>query len=111
MADGEALRFFFRMLVRRGIAAAAVLLGFWGATAHAQMSPGDLSQAHKDLEGPLKCVSCHASGAGAEQLKCLDCHEEIRRRLGEASADEVDALLMEQLELRKRLDALSRPAA
>ncbi len=37
--------------------------------------------------------------------------EEIRRRLGEASADEVDALLMEQLELRRRLDALSRPAA
>ena len=83
MADGEALRFFFRMLVRRGIAAAAVLLGFWGATAHAQMSPGDLSQAHKDLEGPLKCVSCHAFGAGAAQLKCLDCHEEIRRRLEE----------------------------
>ena len=37
--------------------------------------------------------------------------EEIQRRLGQAQADEVDQLLKEKLELRRRIEALSRPAA
>ena len=49
----------------------------------AQMSPGPLSKAHHDLEGPLQCAKCHVFGAGTPQLRCLDCHQEIARRLAE----------------------------
>ena len=45
------------------------------------MSPGPLSQAHQSLDTPLQCGACHAVGKGSAQFKCLDCHEEIRRRL------------------------------
>ena len=48
-----------------------------------QMSPGPLSKAHKDLEGPLSCAKCHAFGAGKAEFKCLDCHQEISRRLAQ----------------------------
>ena len=47
----------------------------------AQMSPGPLSKAHRDLDGPLNCAKCHAFGAGKAEFKCLDCHQEISRRL------------------------------
>lgn len=41
------------------------------------MSPGPLSKAHRDLEGPLQCAKHHVFGSGAEQFRCLDCHQEI----------------------------------
>jgi hypothetical protein len=50
--------------------------------ASAQISPGPLSRAHKSLEGSSQCTSCHKVGSGRE-LKCLDCHTEIARRLAE----------------------------
>lgn len=65
-------------LVARLLVVAAGLL-----PCRAQMSPGDLSQAHRELDSPLRCVSCHEFGAGAAQFKCLQCHEEIARRLAE----------------------------
>ena len=37
--------------------------------------------------------------------------EEIQRQLKQGSTEAVDALLQEKLELRRRLDALARPAA
>lgn len=45
------------------------------------MSPGELSKAHQDLDTPLRCGACHEFGARRAQLKCLSCHEEIRRML------------------------------
>lgn len=51
--------------------------------ASGQMSPGKLSEAHSDLDSPLKCASCHAFGKGRVQLNCLECHKEIRTRLDE----------------------------
>ena len=73
--------FFFK---RRGaILAASTLLSavsplrmMW-----AQMSPGALSRPHQDLDSPLQCSRCHAFGTGRAEFKCLDCHEEIRRKL------------------------------
>ena len=50
-------------------------------TVLAQMSPGPLSRAHRDLEGPLSCSKCHAFGTGKVEMKCLDCHQEIARRI------------------------------
>ena len=56
---------------------------FFAAVTFAQVSPGPLSKAHKDLEGPLDCSRCHVFGAGSAQLRCMECHQEISRRLTE----------------------------
>jgi hypothetical protein len=49
--------------------------------ARAQISPGPLSKAHQSLSGPTNCSKCHDLGRGAAQLKCLECHTEIRERV------------------------------
>lgn len=41
------------------------------------LAPGPLMHGHKDLEGD-GCLSCHAGGKGVPDVKCLDCHKEIR---------------------------------
>ena len=46
-----------------------------------QLSPGDLTTAHADLEGIRNCTKCHTIGAKVENNKCLDCHKEIQTRL------------------------------
>jgi hypothetical protein len=51
--------------------------------ARGQMSPGELTRAHQDLDGPLACGRCHAFGKGTVEFKCLECHEEIRNKLAE----------------------------
>ncbi|MBL1214095.1 MAG: cytochrome C [Ignavibacteriae bacterium] len=43
----------------------------------AQISPGDLTNAHKDLEGISNCTKCHELGEAVLNSKCLDCHTEI----------------------------------
>lgn len=63
----------------RQLACAAVL--FLALGARAQISPGPLSNAHRDLEGVAKCGACHEFGAGSRGFKCLECHVEIRKRL------------------------------
>lgn len=59
-------------------------LAVFAGTALAQISPGPLSKAHKDLEGPLKCSQCHTFGA-AKKFKCTGCHGEIKRRVAAGS--------------------------
>lgn len=46
--------------------------GAWG-----QISPGDLTQAHADLEGMSNCTQCHDIGSKVSNSKCLECHDEI----------------------------------
>ena len=48
---------------------------------NAQISPGPLSDAHQALSSNLSCTKCHEFGKGVEQLKCLECHAEIRERI------------------------------
>lgn len=48
------------------------------AIANAQISPGDLSQAHADLEGMSNCTLCHDLGNKVSNAKCLDCHNDIQ---------------------------------
>ncbi len=43
----------------------------------AQISPGDLSNAHKNLEGMSNCTQCHVLGDNVDNKKCLDCHTEV----------------------------------
>ena len=64
-----------------GRGATLVLLVSLSASAgFAQFSPGPLSRAHKGLSGPAACAACHAV-AGGRSFKCLECHEDIRKRL------------------------------
>ncbi len=48
---------------------------------HAQISPGDLAEVHKHLEGISNCTKCHILGEKVSNEKCLDCHTEIRVRV------------------------------
>lgn len=56
------------------------LLGFLLAfnMSYAQISPGDLAEAHKQLEGIGNCTQCHDLGKKVSSQKCLDCHKEIQ---------------------------------
>src|SRR3979409_1061967 len=64
-------------------AAFCLLLVLTERPGHAQISPGQLSKAHQSLNGPTNCTKCHDLGRGAAQLKCLECHTEIRERITE----------------------------
>lgn len=44
----------------------------------AQLSPGDLTNAHAELEGLRNCTQCHTLGNQVDNNKCLECHEEIQ---------------------------------
>ncbi|MBP7450853.1 MAG: hypothetical protein KA817_12525, partial [Flavobacteriales bacterium] len=44
----------------------------------AQLSPGDLTTAHAELEGMSNCTKCHDLGNKVTNTKCLDCHKEIK---------------------------------
>ncbi|MCB0746796.1 MAG: cytochrome C [Ignavibacteriae bacterium] len=43
----------------------------------AQISPGDLSNAHAEFEGISNCTKCHDLGKSVSKAKCLNCHTEI----------------------------------
>ncbi len=46
--------------------------------ARGQISPGELSEAHKHLEGLSHCTDCHSIGNKVPDQKCLACHTTIR---------------------------------
>ena len=64
------------------LAALAALAGAPAARAQSVFSPGELSRAHRALEGLGNCTRCHVAG---EQLldRCLACHTELRSRVAE----------------------------
>jgi hypothetical protein len=81
---------FFRPQRRRAFLAvclAAVFVcllnGVHEQPVRAQISPGPLAKAHQSLSGPTNCTKCHDLGRGAAQLKCLECHTEIRDRIAQ----------------------------
>ncbi len=45
----------------------------------AQISPGDLTNAHSSLEGMSNCTKCHEIGKKVLSSKCLECHNEIKQ--------------------------------
>ncbi len=55
-----------------------VVFCFLTVRLEAQLSPGELSNAHKDLEGMSKCTQCHDIGSKVSNDKCLVCHKEIK---------------------------------
>jgi hypothetical protein len=56
-----------------------ILLSFFNLTA--QISPGDLSNPHANLEGISNCTQCHVLGNKVSSEKCLICHKEIQERI------------------------------
>ncbi len=50
----------------------------------AQISPGDLAKVHAHLEGMSNCTQCHTLGSKVSNEKCLECHKEIKTRVGES---------------------------
>ena len=47
----------------------------------AQISPGELSTPHSNLEGMSNCTQCHVLGDKVSNDKCLKCHTEIQQRI------------------------------
>ncbi len=47
----------------------------------AQFSPGELTNAHRSLEGTSNCTKCHTLGAKISEQKCLSCHKELSARI------------------------------
>ena len=52
---------------------------------YSQISPGNLSQSHANLEGMSKCTLCHDLGKKVSNAKCLDCHDDIQSLLNTKS--------------------------
>jgi predicted CXXCH cytochrome family protein len=50
-------------------------------TIDAQISPGELSAPHSQLEGISNCTQCHVLGNKVTKEKCLTCHTEVQQRL------------------------------
>ncbi len=58
-----------------------VLMATSSISLNAQLSPGDLSNAHAHLEGLSNCTQCHDLGNKVSSEKCLTCHTEIKERI------------------------------
>ncbi len=46
-----------------------------------QISPGELSKVHSNLEGMSNCTKCHVLGEKVSNQKCLECHSEVKARV------------------------------
>ena len=44
------------------------------------LSPGALIVGHQELEH-IDCLKCHDTGKGVPDVKCLDCHKEIKKSI------------------------------
>ncbi|MBK9391094.1 MAG: cytochrome C [Bacteroidetes bacterium] len=58
-----------------------LMIAFSPVLLNAQISPGDLSNAHSNLEGLSNCTQCHVLGNKVSSDKCLVCHTEIKTRI------------------------------
>lgn len=57
------------------------LLLLFVIVANAQISPGELSSYHSNLEGISNCTQCHVLGDKVSNEKCLSCHSELKERI------------------------------
>lgn len=67
----------------RAALAAVLLLPLTPAAAAGQLiSPGPLTEAHRELEGVRGCTACHVLGErGASEARCLECHDPVAARV------------------------------
>jgi hypothetical protein len=66
------------------LAALAALAAAPAARAQSVFSPGELSRAHRALEGLANCTRCHVAGEQLSPDRCLGCHTELRARIAAA---------------------------
>jgi hypothetical protein len=59
----------------------AALLCALAQVSSGQISPGELSGAHAQLEGVNNCTQCHSVGKAISDEHCLSCHREIKSRI------------------------------
>ena len=64
---------------------------FLAVMAHAQISPGDLSKSHAELEGMTNCTECHVLGGKVSNEKCLNCHKDLNSRISQNKGYHVSA--------------------
>lgn len=65
--------------MNRNISLSFLLLSLLlSAELSAQISPGELTSFHSNLEGMSNCTKCHELGKQVLNSKCLDCHTEIK---------------------------------
>jgi hypothetical protein len=71
------------MIRVRNITAILITLTLFltGLNLNAQLSPGDLSNSHTNLEGISNCTQCHVLGNKVSDDKCLACHIEVKDRI------------------------------
>ena len=60
------------------IIATVILVLLNTVNSYAQISPGDLTKFHANLEGLKNCTVCHVLGDKVTNGKCMDCHKEIK---------------------------------
>jgi len=56
-----------------------------------QISPGELTTSHADLEGISNCTKCHTLGDKVSNEKCLECHTILKARIDAAKGFHVSA--------------------
>lgn len=59
----------------------AFICMLYGVNVMAQLSPGDLTEAHAHLEGLSNCTQCHILGEKVANEKCLACHTSLKKRV------------------------------
>ena len=70
-------------MIQNFILYTSILFFFIHQNIFAQISPGDLTKAHAQLEGLSNCTKCHVLGEQVTNSKCLDCHSEINNLIKE----------------------------
>lgn len=74
------MRFSQRHFAMIGLFAVSV---FCCQSSLAQISPGELSSFHANLEGIANCTACHELRKEVSREKCLTCHIALRERIAE----------------------------
>ncbi len=57
------------------------LISLTAGRALAQLSPGELSRAHAEIDSSRDCLKCHTTGKGVTRERCLSCHGVLGERI------------------------------
>ncbi len=66
------------------------------AFGYGQISPGDLTDSHSNLEGISNCTLCHDLGNKVTDKKCLDCHTDIQSLINKKSGYHANPEIVKQ---------------
>lgn len=70
--------------MRKEVKIGILFFALWfSISGYAQISPGDLVEAHAHLEGISNCTECHVLGDKVSNEKCLACHTLIKERIAQ----------------------------